>query len=64
MLYMRVMYVERAGCWLFGGGVVSRDLVPEVAQGGHPVNPCLPFPLLGVAEGGAGTYDFKSHFVT
>ena len=46
----------RGGGWLLvvGGGDVSRDVVPEVAQGGHPVDPCLPFPRLGVAGGGAG----------
>ena len=52
MLYMRVMYVEGAGCWLSGD--VSRDVVSEVAQGGHPVDPCLPFRRLGVTGGGAG----------
>ena len=42
--------------WLLvvGIGDVSRDLVPEVAQEGHPGDPCFPFPLLGVAGGGAG----------
>ena len=46
----------RGGGWLLvvGGGDVSREVVPEVAQGGHPGDPCFPFPLLGVAGGGAG----------
>ena len=46
----------RGGGWLLvvGGGDVSCDVVPEVAQGGHPVDPCLPFPRIGVAGGGAG----------
>ena len=46
----------RGGSWLLvvGVGDVSRELVPEVAQGGHPVDPRLPFPVLGVAWGGAG----------
>ena len=45
----------RGGGWLLvvGGGDISREVVPEVAQGGHPVDPCLPFPLLRVAGGGA-----------
>ena len=45
----------RGGGWLLvvGGGEVSRDLVPEVAQGGHQVDTSLPFPLLGVAGAGA-----------
>ena len=45
----------RGGGWLLvvGGRDVSRDVVPEGAQGGYPVDPCLPFPLLGVAGGGA-----------
>ena len=44
------------GGWLLviGGGDVPRDVVPEVAQGGHPGDPCFPFPLFGVAGGGAG----------
>ena len=48
-------YVRRGG-WLLvvGGGDVPRDVVPEVAQGGHPGNACFPFPLFGVAGGGAG----------
>ena len=29
-------------------------MVPEVAQGGHPGDPYFPFPLFGVAGGGAG----------
>ena len=46
----------RAGGWLlvFGGGDISRDVVPEVPQGGHPGDPCFPLPLFGVAWGGAG----------
>ena len=45
----------RGGGWLLvvGAGEISRNVVPEVAQGGHPVDPCLPFSLLGVAGGGA-----------
>ena len=44
------------GAWLpvVRGGDVPRDLVPEVAQGGHPGYPCFPLPLFGVAGGGAG----------
>ena len=47
----------RGGGWLLvvGGWDVSRDVVPEDAQGGHLVDPCLPFPLLGVARGGVGS---------
>ena len=37
-----------------GAGDVPRDVVPEVAQGGHPGDPCFPFPRFGVARGGAG----------
>ena len=46
----------RGGGWLLVviGGDVPRDVVPEVAQGGHPGDPCFPLPLLGVAGGGAG----------
>ena len=46
----------RGGGWLplVGGGDVPRDVVPEVAQAGHPGYPCFPHPLLGVAGGGAG----------
>ena len=46
----------RGGGWLpvVGGGDVPRDVVPEVAQGGHPGYPCFPLPLFGVAGGGAG----------
>ena len=40
-----------AGCW---GGDVARDVVPEVTQGGHPVDPRPPFPRHGVVWGGAG----------
>ena len=36
-----------------GGGDVPRDVVPEVARGAHPIYPCFPLPLLGVAWGGA-----------
>ena len=45
-----------AGGWLLvvGGGDIARDVVPELAQGGHPGDPCFPFPLFGVAGGGAG----------
>ena len=45
----------RGGGWLpvVGGGDVSRDVVPEVAQGGHPGYPCFRLPLFGVAGGGA-----------
>ena len=35
-------------------GDVSWDVVPEVAQGGHPGDPCFPFPLFDVAWGGDG----------
>ena len=46
----------RGGGWLpvVGGGNVPRDVVPEVAQGGHPGYPCFPLPLFGVARAGAG----------
>ena len=46
----------RGGGWLrfVGAGDVSRDVVPEVAHGGHPVDPCLPLPRLGVAGGHVG----------
>ena len=46
----------RGGGWLpvVGGGVVPRDVVPEVAQGGHPGYPCFPLTLFGVVGGGAG----------
>ena len=46
----------RGGGWLLvvGGGDVPRDVVPKVAQGGHPGYPCFPLPLFGVVGGGAG----------
>ena len=46
----------RGGGWLpdVGGGDVPRDVVPEVAQGGHPGYPCFPLPLFGVVGAGAG----------
>ena len=46
----------RRGGWLLlvGGGDVSRDVVPEVAQGGHPGYPCFPLPLFGAVGGGTG----------
>ena len=46
----------RGGGWLpvVGGGDVPRDVVPEVAQGGHPRYPCFPLPLFGVVGAGAG----------
>ena len=46
----------RGGGWLpvSGDGDVPRDVVPEVAQGGHPGYPCFLLPLFGVAGGGAG----------
>ena len=46
----------RGGGWLplVGGGDVPRNVVPEVAQGGHPGYPCFPLPLFGVVGGGAG----------
>ena len=46
----------REGGWLpvVGGGDVPQDVVPEVAQGGHPGYPCFPLPLFGVVGGGAG----------
>ena len=42
--------------WLLvvGGGDVPRDVVPEVAQGGHLGYPCFPLPLFGVVGGGTG----------
>ena len=47
----------RGGGWLLVvvGGDVPRDVVPEVAQAGHLCDPCFPFPLFGVAGGGAGS---------
>ena len=36
------------------GGDIAWDVVPEVAQGGHPVDTCLPFPRLGISRGSAG----------
>ena len=46
----------RGGGWLLlvGSGDVPRDVVPEVAQGGHPGYPCFPLPLFGAVRGGAG----------
>ena len=46
----------RGGGWLLviGGGDVPRDVVPEVAQGGHPGYPCFSLRLFGVVRGGAG----------
>ena len=46
----------RGGGWLplVGGGDVPRDVVPQVAQGGHPGYPCFPLPLFGVVGDGAG----------
>ena len=46
----------RGGGWplLVGGWDFPRDMVPEVAQGGHPGYPCFPLPLFGVVGGGAG----------
>ena len=46
----------RGGGWLLvvGAGDVARDVVPEVAQGGHTVDPRPPFPRHGVGYGGAG----------
>ena len=46
----------REGGWLLvvRGGDVPRDVVPEVAPGGHPGDPCFPLPLFGVAGRGAG----------
>ena len=48
-------HVRGAG-WLplVGGRDVPQDVVPEVAQGGHPGYPCFPLPLFGVVGGGAG----------
>ena len=45
----------RGGGWLplVGVGDVPRDVVSEVAQGGHPGYPCFPLPLFGVVGGGA-----------
>ena len=47
----------RGGGWLLvlGRGDVPRDVVPEVAQAGQPGDQCFPFPLFGVARGGAGS---------
>ena len=44
------------GSWLpvVGVGDVPRDLVPELAQAGHPEYACFPLPLFGVFGGGAG----------
>ena len=39
---------------LVGGGDVPRDVMPEVAQGGHPGYPCFPLPLFGAVGGGVG----------
>ena len=46
----------RGGGWLplVRGGDVPRDVVPEVAQEGHPGHACFPLPLFGVVGGGAG----------
>ena len=46
----------RGGGWLLvvGDADVPRDVMPEVAEGGHPGYPCFPLPLFGVAGGGAG----------
>ena len=46
----------RGGGWLLvvRGGDVPRDVVLEVAQGGHAGYPCFLLPLFGVAGGGAG----------
>ena len=46
----------RGGGWLLlvGGGDVPRDVVPEVAQRGHPGYPCFPLPLFGAVGGGVG----------
>ena len=46
----------RGGGWLplVGGGDVPRDVVPEVAEGGHPGDPCFPLSLFGVVRDGAG----------
>ena len=45
----------RRGGWLpvVGGGDVAPDVVPEVAQAAHTVDPCPPFPRHGVGSGGA-----------
>ena len=45
----------RGGGWLplVRGRDVPRDVVPEVAQGGHLGHPCFPLPLFGVVGGGA-----------
>ena len=46
----------RGGGWLLlvGGGDVPRDVVPEVAQGGHPGYRCFPLQLFGAVGGGGG----------
>ena len=40
----------RRGSWLpvVGGGDVPRDVVPEVAQGGHPGYPCFKVAVKGI----------------
>ena len=45
----------RGGGWLpvVGGGDVPRDVVPELAQGGHPGYLSFPLRLFGVVGGGA-----------
>ena len=45
----------RGGGWLpvVGSGDVPRDVVPEVAQAGHPGYPRFPLPLFGVVGGRA-----------
>ena len=42
----------RAGGWLLvvGSGDVTRDVIPQIAQGGHRVDPRRPFPPLGVGR--------------
>ena len=42
--------------WLLvvGSGNVARDVIPEVAKGGHTINPRPSFPVHDVGWGGAG----------
>ena len=46
----------RGGGWLLvvRGGDVPRDVVPEVAQGGHLGYRCFPLPFFGVVGSGVG----------
>ena len=46
--------MEGAGCRSSGVGMSPPDVLPEIAQGGHPGYPCFLLPLFGVVGGGAG----------